>query len=708
MMELFGGAPSYGPSSAFQNIPPAPTESFHGRKAFLQKDLEERARWESLKEPSSSAESHFSQVEDHVAAYHRATTRAGRKQPNVDSQPGPEYETFEHKQEEEETICPAAKLLEEMEAANISSPKRPSVPEVSPFIDQPGPDLGDEDEPTADGSSSIGRDPDDESQRDAAVEDAEETTEQDDESTREGAEMLVIRGAQIVNDDSIFSADVLVQDGVIKNVGTGLDVPDGCQVIEAAGKLLIPAGIDVHTHLSAPESCDDVPTGCRAALAGGTATIVDLVVPNGGESLSAAVSRVKKSFESFSCNYAFSVVINNFSESVKKEMEKVVADGINSFVVDVESDEKLYQVLEVCHSLGAHARILPENKNIVSLLEKKVLSLGITGPEGFLQSRPVELEKERISNICLISQLTNCPVSILSVSSAEALEGIEKARGNGAMTHPEIATAAVASSSAKYFEKDLKQAAAHMTDIPLRDDANRLVNALTSQPLAVCTSGHRAISSASRTSAHDFTKLTKGVAGVEERMAVVWEKAVRKGRIDPMRFVAVTSTNAAKIFNLYPKKGRIAVGADADLVLWDTTIKRKLGASVGQSGEDVSLYDGFGVHAQAVVTVVGGRVAWKDGGLKDVQGEFIPLSPNSPYLFSVVQHRDKTSNYEKVEREPTSNGVNGSKKSFDNTLVRPAVRKTHYDSNIVFGTENNRSTASRERNPPGGRSTNLW
>lgn len=708
MMELFGGGSAYGHGSAFSTVSHPQDTVFHGRKNF-QKDFEEQRKWETVKAPTDS-DAIFSKVEDHVAAYH-AVSRSKRRQSGSSSdkisQPGPEFVGGNDDADESELPpdpeCPAAKLLEEMEAAAISSPQSSPVDlmGVEASTSEPGPDLGDEEEP-ADGGSG-GADSSGEERDAAAARDAEDSADQ--ETTGDGSLMLLIKGAQVVNDDSIFNADVLVQDGVIKNVAPGLEVPSGAQVIEAGGKLLIPAGIDVHTHLSSSDSCDDVPTGCRAALAGGTGTVVEMVVPSSGESLSAAVSRVKKSFDSPLCNYAFSVVIRTFSESVKKEMEKVVNEGINSFIVDLDSDDALYQVLETCHSLGAHARVVPENKGVVSLLEKKLLNLGINGPEGFVQSRPAELEKERISNISLLSQLTNCPVSIVSVSSADAVESIDKARGSGALAHPEIATAAVASSSSKYFDKDLKVASAHLTDLPIREDSARLVNALTSQPLAVCASGHRAISSATRLTASDFSTMPKGAAGVEERLAVVWEKAVRNGRIDPMRFVAVTSTNAAKIFNIYPKKGRIAVGADADFVLWDTSVKRKLGASVGQSAEDVSLYEGFGVHSQALITVVGGRVAWKDGGVKDAKGAFLSLSPNSPYLFSVVQHRDKASNFEKVERDPVTNGVNGAQKktSFDNTPIRP--RKSHFESNISFGTD---SRAAPSRNPPGGRSTGLW
>ncbi|ETN74281.1 amidohydrolase family protein [Necator americanus] len=323
------------------------------------------------------------------------------------------------------------------------------------------------------------------------------------------------------------------------------------------------------------------------------------------------------------------------------------------------------EVLEHCRILGVHARILPENRTIVPYLERKMLDLGITGPEGFYQSRPEE------------------------VSSAESLSALERARSTGALAHAEIASAAVAADGTHYFNKCLKHASIHMTEVPLRvEGSSRIVSALASQPLAVCTSGHHAISSESRLCAKDFTSMPKGTVGVEERMCVVWEKAVRTGRIDPMRFVAVTSTNAAKMFNMYPKKGRIAVGADADLVLWDASVRWKLSSSERQSSVDTSLYDGLTIHAQAAVTIVGGQIAWRDGKIQEAKGSFVQLAANSPYLFSVVQQRDKISTAEKVDRGDSAapNGMLPKRNNQEPLHDRPTpMRKSHLESNISFG-----------------------
>ncbi|EPB68952.1 amidohydrolase family protein [Ancylostoma ceylanicum] len=718
MMELFGGGggSSFGAASVFDPIPQTKESGSFHRKNVLEKELKQLSDWEAVKYPPVKAP-FFTEVEDHNQAYERARKRGNWRTTSSQfdqvAQPGPElFEDSSNTAEQQvDTAASAETGVIRTETPNLGDDWKDAKEDVlgTPTLSEedkqkmmesePGPDLGDDEEVNAlsGDSESVKKsgdlvvEADDEGG--AAAKDAEE------EASAEGASgaggmSLIIRGAQVVNDDSVFYADVLIQDGVIRNVGPSLEVPPDAEILDAAGKMLLPAGIDVHTHLTAPDSADDLVTGCKAAIAGGTATIV----------------------------------VKQWSENVKKEMEKVVSEGVNSFIIDVEGDDILYQVLEHCRTLGVHARVLPENRAIIPYLERKMLDLGITGPEGFYQSRPEELESERVNSLCVLSQLSNCPLSILSgtvgveermyivwekavrtgridpmrfvavtstnaakmfnmypkkMSSAESLSALERARSSGALAHAEIASAAVAADGTHYFNN---------------------------QPLAVCTSGHHAISSESRLCARDFTAMPKGTVGVEERMYIVWEKAVRTGRIDPMRFVAVTSTNAAKMFNMYPKKGRIAVGADADLVLWDASVRWKLSSAERQSSVDASLYDGLTIHAQAAVTIVGGHVAWKDGKIQEAKGSFVQLAASSPYLFSVVQQRDKISTAEKVDRGDSASASNGllpKRANQEPAHDRPVPRKSHLESNISFGADT-RPASTRVRNPPGGRSTGFW
>ncbi|GMS95986.1 hypothetical protein PENTCL1PPCAC_18161, partial [Pristionchus entomophagus] len=285
----------------------------------------------------------------------------------------------------------------------------------------------------------------------------------------------------------------------------------------------------------------------------------------------------------------------------------------------------------------------------------------------------------------------------------------------------EVATAALATDGTHYFNKCAAHAAAHLTEAPLRPEAasgQALMHVLANCPLSVVASGHRAILSSQRTKQKDFTKMARGVAAAEERMAVLWEKAVRGGRIDAMRFVALTSSNAAKIFNLYPKKGRIAVGADGDLVVWDVTgPKRTLGVKGAQTAADTTPFEGMNVHSRASVTIVGGRVVWAEGGIQPVQlgGKeaatvkarlVVETRANSPYLYGVVQQREKIP-LEKVDRETSSNHQqeNGSSST---PISRSAVKNKNLESSISFGGDSTPRGAGRTRNPPGGRATGLW
>lgn len=529
---------------------------------------------------------------------------------------------------------------------------------------------------------------------------------------------ILIKGAQIVNDDSIFNADVLVEDKIIKQVSTSIEASSGVTVIDGSGKLLLPAGIDVHTEFSSPDCVDDFAAGSRAALAGGTATVIDVVIPVASESVLSAFDRVRKNAESKSlCNFGLSVVISAWNDSIKKEMSIIVKDkGVNSFIIDLYSDDQLYQAFEFCKTLGVHARIVPQNKNIISFLERKMLSLGITGPEGYLQSRPELLEAEFLGRASVISQLTNCPLSVMSISSSEARDAVLRSRSTNALLFPEVSVAALASDGTHYFNKCARHAAAHLTACPLRLDPRTpylLLECLSNSSLCVCASEHRGLRD--RVTGN-FTQMPVGVSAAEERMSVIWEKAVYSGRIDPMRFVAVTSSNAAKIFNLYPKKGRIAVGADADLVLWDPNAKRKFSVKSQQSQSDFSIFESFTVHATPILTICDGRVAYNDGKFDSEFGHYVQTAPHSPYLFCIVQQRERVQIPEKVERDDSSNARRSSAnwRELPDSRPQPAVNsRNQFDSNFsVSGApvDDARSirASTKVLNPPGGRSTGFW
>ncbi|TMS38115.1 hypothetical protein L596_004911 [Steinernema carpocapsae] len=537
---------------------------------------------------------------------------------------------------------------------------------------------------------------------------------------------ILIRGGQIVNDDAIFSADVLVEDRVIRQVSTSIPPPPNAIIIEAAGKMVLPAGIDVHTDFATAGSVDDFSLGTKAALAGGTTTVIDVVIPElASESLVAAFDRVKGLAEAKShCNLALSVCVNRWSDAVKQEMKQLVERGANSFILDLNNDSDLFQAFEQCKSLGAHARILPENKNVVSLLEKRMLQMGIDGPEGYIQSRPAFLEGEQVHRMCVLSQLTNCPFSVLSVTSSQSCRAVAVGRSSGSLVNAEIAVGAFATEPNAYFDKDIKKASSLLLAAPVRTEAKNvddLMDLMANSPLCVCVSDHRAIKSADRVSCSDFTKMPRGCSAAEERLSVLWEKAVYSGLVDPMRFVAITSSNAAKIFNLYPKKGRIAVGADADIVVWNPKGNQQLSAKEHWSSADVNVFEGLMVHATPSATICEGRLVYQDGKMNIASkgnmgsGRFINLQPNSPHVFGVVQARERMNTPDKVERAKVETKRNdfSDSRPITGTGARGHVEgaRSQFESSFsVSGAgDNTKSRASIKMvYPPGGKASGLW
>jgi dihydropyrimidinase len=555
---------------------------------------------------------------------------------------------------------------------------------------------------------------------------------------------LLIKGGQIVNDDSIFVADVLIVDGQIKQVAPTVAAPSGARVIDATGKMLMPGGIDPHTNFQlifdGITSVDDFFIGTKAALAGGTTTIVDCVLPNATETLSSAFDRYRAMADSkVACNYALTVTIPTWNERIRDEMSQLCKEkGVNSFVMHMAykqqklmlRDDALYQAFDHCRQIGAVARVHAENGDIIAELEQHMLSLGITGPEGHLQARPEELESEATSRACMMGQLSNCPVYIETVMSAGCAQAVAKSRQKGCIVFGEVTAAAVGTDGTHYFNKCWRHAAAHLTSPPLRPDSatsSILIDMLAAGQLYATASAHRVFSTDQRAiGSADFTKIPHGVNGVEERMAVVWEKAVHAGKIDPMRFVAITSTNAAKLLNLYPKKGRIAVGADADIVIWDPSAKQKTSARSQVSTGDLNVFEGMTCHGSATITICAGRIVYENGQVSATagSGKYIALNANSPYIFSVIQQRERVCQPQKIERTdapplPKAGATAGKAPPSQQPAgfyTRPPTSsgaRNQFDSSFTVGgaqIDDAKGTRAQTKisQPPGGKSSALW
>ncbi|VDP45447.1 unnamed protein product [Soboliphyme baturini] len=443
--------------------------------------------------------------------------------------------------------------------------------------------------------------------------------------------VILIKGGTVVNCDLVVRADVLIRGGKIKQVEPDIE-SDGAHVIIAEGKYVMPGGVDPHTHLQHAQGDDSSAegffAGTQAAVAGGTTTIVDSVIPAAGESLIAAFEKWKRWADpKVCCDYALSVAIRHTSEKTFQEMETLCRNnGVNSFLFYMDdvidpplTDGDLYRSFKRCRQIGALPRVQPANGEIIKIIEQEMIDMGITGPEGHVYSRPENLEAEAVSRVALLSNLANCPLYVLRVASKGATKALAWARKKGYVVTGEVLAASFCTDSCIH-EKNVKNSDVRVTCPPLRFDRvtpTFLINRLAFGDLEMTASDHSIFNAVEKAAGiSDFRKLPKGINGVQERMMVTWEKGVNSGKFDLMRFVAVSSTSAAKVFNMYPRKGRIAVGSDADIVIWDPEATRKITARNQTQTLDMNVFEGQICKGVPLVTICGGRIVYENGQVR--------------------------------------------------------------------------------------------
>lgn len=459
---------------------------------------------------------------------------------------------------------------------------------------------------------------------------------------------VLIQGGTVVNADRSFRADVLCQDGAIAAVGEGLDTPKGAAIVDAGGQYVMPGGIDPHTHMQLPfmgtVASEDFETGTAAGLAGGTTMIIDFVIPNPQQNILEAYQQWREWAEKSVADYSFHVAITWWDDSVHADMETLVKKhGVNSFKHFMAyknaimcDDETLINSFTRARELGAIVTVHAENGDLVFRLQQEIFDKGITGPEGHPLSRPPEVEAEAANRAIRIAEVLNVPLYIVHNSCRQSLEAITRARNEGQRVFGEVLAGHLLIDDSVYRNEDFEFAAAHVMSPPFRSKENQdaLWRGLQSGNLQTTASDHCCFCADQKAAGKDdFRLIPNGTAGIENRLEVLWHHGVNTGRLTMNEFVRITSTNAAQIFNIYPRKGSISVGADADIVVWDPQASKTISTKTDHQNVDFNIFEGMTVKGCASHTISQGKVVYANGEL-DVErgaGRYIDRPVFAPY-----------------------------------------------------------------------------
>ncbi len=451
----------------------------------------------------------------------------------------------------------------------------------------------------------------------------------------------VIKGGTIVTADLTYKADVKIEGGVIVEIGPNLS---GDTVLDATGCYVMPGGIDPHVHLEMPfmgtYSADDFESGTRAGLAGGTTMVVDFCLPAPDQSLLDALQMWHNKTSRANADYSFHMAITGWNERIFDEMKTIVEDkGINTFKhfmaykgALMVNDDEMFASFQRCAELGALPLVHAENGDVVASMTAKLLAEGNDGPEGHAYSRPPEVEGEATNRAIMLADMAGVPLYVVHTSCEQAHEAIRRARQKGMRVYGEPLIQHLTLDESEYFNKDWDHAARRVMSPPFRNKQHQdsLWAGLQSGSLSCVATDHCAFTTEQkRFGVGNFAKIPNGTGGLEDRMPMLWTYGVATGRLTMNEFVAVTSTNIAKILNMYPKKGAVLVGADADLVVWDPKRSKTISAKSQQSAIDYNVFEGKDVTGLPRFTLTRGEVAIEESTVKTKEGhgKFVRREP---------------------------------------------------------------------------------
>jgi dihydropyrimidinase len=438
---------------------------------------------------------------------------------------------------------------------------------------------------------------------------------------------LLIRNGDVVTVGSRHKADIYVEDEVVTRIGKGLEAPPDAEVIDATGKLVFPGFIDPHVHIYLPFMAtfakDTHETGSIAALIGGTTTYIEMCCPNRNDDALEGYQLWKSKAEgNSSCDYAFHMSVTKFVDETESQLRQIVADGTASFKIFLAyknffgvDDGEMYKTLELAKRLGVIVTAHCENAELVARLQQKLLAEGKTGPEWHEPSRPESVEAEGTGRFATFLENTGATGYVVHLSCEKALQAALQAKSRGVKIHIESVLPHFLLDKT-YAERPGVEGMKHVMSPPLRAKHNQdvLWNALSLGAIDTVGTDHCPFDTEQKLLGKDsFVSIPNGIPGVEDRVNLLYTYGVKRGRVGLDRFVDSASTRAAKLFGLFPRKGTIAVGSDADLVIYDPDYRGVISAKSHHVNNDYSGFEGMKIEGRPSVVTVRGKIQVRDG-----------------------------------------------------------------------------------------------
>lgn len=456
---------------------------------------------------------------------------------------------------------------------------------------------------------------------------------------------LLIKDGEIVTADSRYVADIWCEGETITRIDRDIAPPPGAEVIDATGKFVFPGFIDPHVHIYLPFmgtfSKDTYETGSKAALAGGTTTLIEMCCPSRKEeALAGFETWMAQAVGKSACDFTFHMGVTKFDDKSEKQLREIVARGISSFKIFLAykgafgiDDTELYHTLKLAKELGVIVTAHCENETLVAERSKELLAAGKTDPAQHHESRPPAVEAEGVHHLMTFAELTGAATYIVHLSCKEALAEAIAARQRGVRVGVETLIQYLVLDKT-YAERPNFEGAKYVMSPPLRDASNQAVlwNGLRSGLVNTVATDHAPFDFKTQKpmGKDDFTKIPNGIPSLEERINLLYTHGVKTGRLDLHTLVNVASTQVAKMFDLFPRKGAIQPGSDADLVIYDPSYRGKISAKTQMMNVDYSAFEGWPIEGRPSAVTVRGQVAVREGKFVGTvgRGQFLKRKPS--------------------------------------------------------------------------------